>query len=89
MRHYRANGKNELEEALRAGGAAITLIQNAPGLGGIGSGAHWFVIFACDSKGVYATNYNLPPFIDWAMFEALWSAPIPTIDGMAERAICC
>jgi hypothetical protein len=69
--------------------AAISLIQNTAGLGGIGDGAHWFVVFGCDTNGVYVTNYGLPPFIAWSKFEDMWSAAIPTMDGMGKRVICC
>lgn len=68
--------------------AAISLIQNTPGLGGIGDGAHWFVVFGCDSNGVYVTNYS-PLFIAWSRFEEMWSGAIPTLAVMGSRAICC
>jgi hypothetical protein len=84
-----ADGRKELESALRSGAAAISLIQNTGGLGGMGDGAHWFVVFGCDQNGVHVTNYGFPPFVDWARFETMWSAPIPAVDGMGGRAICC
>ncbi len=43
----------------------------------------------CDTNGVYVTNYSLPPFIAWSKFEEMWSGPIPTMDGMGKRVICC
>ena len=82
-------GRAGLEGAIRTGGAAISLIQNSPGLGGIGHGAHWFVVFGCDANGVYVTNYGLPPFIRWSVFEEMWAGPIPTLAGMGERVIAC
>ncbi|MGB7217376.1 MAG: hypothetical protein WBD07_01095 [Vicinamibacterales bacterium] len=82
-------GRAGLESVLRTGGAAISLIQNAPGMSGIGQGAHWFVVFGCDGNGVYVTNYNFPPFIPWGDFEVMWTGPIPTAAGMRERVIGC
>lgn len=82
-------GRASLEGAMRTGGAAISLIQNTPGLGGIGHGAHWFVVFGCDANGVYVTNYSYPPFIPWPEFEEKWAGPIPTLAGMRERVIAC
>jgi hypothetical protein len=87
--HRHADGREGLEQALSGKRAAISLIQNTAGLGGIGDGAHWFVVFGCDTNGVYVTNYGLPPFIAWSKFEDMWSAPIPTMDGMGKRVICC
>jgi hypothetical protein len=84
-----ATGRQGLEEALRGMKAAIALIQNSPGLGGIGNGAHWFVVFGCDANGVHVTNFGLPPFIAWSRFEEMWSGPIPTVAGMCERVITC
>jgi hypothetical protein len=84
------DGRQGLEEALGQKRAAIALIQNTAGLGGVGDGAHWFVVFGCDINGVHATNYGpLRPFIDWAKFEEMWSGPIPVMGGMGSRVICC
>jgi hypothetical protein len=82
-------GKDRLEQILFFKKAAISLIQNTAGLGGIGDGAHWFVIFGCDAKGVYVTNYGPPPFISWSQFEGMWSAPVPTMEGMGKKVLCC
>jgi len=87
--HRYAVGRNGLEQALRGKRAAISLIQNVPGLSGISDGAHWFVIFGCDAKGVYVTNYEPTFFISWTTFDDLWAAPIPMLGGMCRRVICC
>jgi hypothetical protein len=89
IRHRKVDGQKELEDALRRGAAAIALIQNTAGLAGLGDGAHWFVIFGCDANGVHVTNYGFPPFIAWAKFEPMWSAPVPAATGMGGRAIAC
>lgn len=89
VKHYQANGRKGLEEALRRKWAGIALIQNTAGLLKVGDGAHWFVVFASDSNGVYVTNFDNPPFINWSKFEDMWSGPIPTLGGMGERVICC
>jgi hypothetical protein len=88
LRYRYAEGRKELHDALRKKAAAIALIQNTAGLGGIGDGAHWFVVFGCDGKGVHVTNYS-PLFIAWPRFEEMWSGPIPTLAVMGSRAICC
>ena len=88
LRYCYAEGRNELQDALRKKAAAIAMIQNTAGLGGIGDGAHWFVVFGCDNKGVHVTNYS-PLFIAWSRFEEMWSGPIPTLAVMGSRAICC
>jgi hypothetical protein len=88
LRYRYAEGQKELREALRKKAAAIALIQNTAGLGGMGDGAHWFVVFGCDIKGVHVTNYT-PLFIAWPRFEEMWSGPIPTMAVMGGRAICC
>jgi hypothetical protein len=87
--HHHVDGRQALQQALRAGAAAISLIQNTAGLSGIGDGAHWFVVFGCDINGVHVTNYGLPPFIAWSKFEEMWSGPIPLAGGMRKRVICC
>jgi len=87
--HRYVVGREGLQQALSGKRAAISLIQNTAGLCGISDGAHWFVVFGCDTKGVYVTNYGLPPFIAWSKFEEMWSGPIPTMDGMSKRVICC
>ena len=87
--HRHVDGREGLEEALSRKRAGISLIQNSAGLCGIRDGAHWFVIFGCDAQGVYVTNYGTPPLIRWSKFEEMWSGPIPTMDGMSKRVICC
>jgi hypothetical protein len=87
--YHHAVGRQGLEGALRRKKAAIALIQNTAGLGGISDGAHWFVVFGCDTNGVHVTNYGLPPFIAWAKFEEMWSGPIPITGGMNKRVIYC
>jgi hypothetical protein len=87
--HETIEGRVELADALCGGGAAISLVQNKPGLRGMGEGAHWFVVFGCDVNGVYVTNWDISPFIEWATFEQLWSAPIPTAAGLRGRVIYC
>jgi hypothetical protein len=89
LAHRHAVGREGLERALRGKRAAISLVQNTGGLCGISDGAHWFVIFGCDTKGVYVTNYGLPPFIPWTKFDDMWAGPIPTMGGMGRRVICC
>jgi hypothetical protein len=82
-------GRAGLERVMRTGGAAISLIQNAPGLGGIGQGAHWFVVFGCETSGVHVTNYGFSSLLPWSKFEVMWAGPIPTLAGMGERVIGC
>jgi hypothetical protein len=89
MHHRKVDGQKELTGALSGGAAAIALIQNTAGIGGLGDGAHWFVIFGCDANGVHVTNYGFPPFIAWIKFEEMWSSPVPAATGMGGRAIAC
>lgn len=87
--HRYMTGREELHGALVQGKYAIALIQNTPGLGGLGDGAHWFVVFGCDANGVHVTNYGSPPFISWSVFEEMWTGTMPTFVGMNERVITC
>jgi hypothetical protein len=83
-----ARERKGLEDAMRRRRAAIALIQNAPGLGGAGQGAHWFVVFGCDAGGVYVTNFPSTS-IAWSKLEEMWTGPIPLLAGMRERVITC
>jgi hypothetical protein len=86
--HRYAKGRQGLHDDLVKGKYAIALIQNTAGLGGIGDGAHWFVVFGCDANGVHVTNYGTP-VIPWSDFEGMWSAPMPVAVGMGEQVITC
>jgi len=86
--YWNATGREGLVAALKRKCAAITLIQNTPGLCGIGDGAHWFVVFGADDKGVHVSNYY-KVFIPWTKFEELRAGAIPYVAGLGERTIAC
>ena len=72
------NSVDELKHWVRALCPVICLIQNKGGLAGlVGSGAHWFVVFAYNEAGVFVTNYAGPAqagYLSWADFQDRWES---------------